>query len=88
MTDKLGETSVAIREYPTRLSVRCVECGHQAEVSVFLDRGPPRLRCSVCGNPDPIINGKDYSRQWSRQRKGKNSAAHGGKRPFRGKSRK
>jgi ribosomal protein S27E len=43
-----------IKRYPTKLSVRCPECEHQGVVEVFLDKGPPRLRCSMCGDASPI----------------------------------
>jgi hypothetical protein len=87
MTDKLGETSVAIKKYPTRLSIRCVECGHQGQVEVFLDKPPPSSDAACAVIQIPIVVGRDTMRSWSTRRKGKGNAAIAGKRS-RGKSRK
>jgi hypothetical protein len=40
---------VPIRKFPTRLSVRCVECGHCGEVFVFLGKAAqaPVQRCAA-----------------------------------------
>jgi len=74
---------VSIRRYPTRLAVRCVACGHQGEVSVFLDKAP-RLRCSICGDGNPVVGGRDTMRAWAMQRMKQNARA-GGKRSKGGK---
>jgi hypothetical protein len=59
------QTSIPIRRFPTRLHVRCVQCQHQGFVVAFLDR-PPKLRCTRCGNRDPIITDRDCTRTWKR----------------------
>ncbi len=71
MTNKTrkGDAPV-IRKYPTRLAVRCPQCGHQGVVMTFIDK-PPNLRCSKCGNRNPVITDRDRTRAWSAQRRGK-----------------
>jgi len=68
---------VPIKRYPTRLAVRCVACGHRGEVSVFLDKAP-RLRCSICGDGNPVVGGRDFTRAWAVKRL-KGNLKHGGK---------
>jgi hypothetical protein len=70
MTNKTrkGDAPV-IRRFPTKLHIRCT-CGHQGTVSIFLDK-VPKLRCTKCGNRNPIICSRDRSRVWSGQRRGR-----------------
>jgi uncharacterized protein (DUF983 family) len=62
--------AASIRKYPTRLHVRCPQCQHQGVVEAFLDK-PPKLRCTKCGNRNPIITSRDRTRAWSAQRRGR-----------------
>jgi uncharacterized protein (DUF983 family) len=62
--------AASIRKYPTRLHVRCPQCQHQGIVAAFLDK-PPKLRCSKCGNRDPIVTTRDRTRAWSARRRGR-----------------
>jgi uncharacterized protein (DUF983 family) len=64
-------TNAAIRKYPTRLHVRCPQCQHQGIVHAFLDK-PLKLRCTKCGNRDPIVTSRDRSRLWAARRRGRN----------------
>lgn len=57
-----------IRKYPTRLQVRCPQCQHQGVIAVFLDK-PLKLKCSRCGNRDPIVVTRDRTRVWSGERR-------------------
>ena len=61
--------AVPIRRYPTKLHVRC-QCGHQGIVEAFIDR-PLKLKCTKCGNRNPIVTSRDRTRVWSGQRRGK-----------------
>jgi hypothetical protein len=67
--DHAMTSTVAIRRLPTRLHVRC-QCGHQAHVAVFLDK-PVKLKCTNCGNRNPIVTSRDRTRVWSGQRRGR-----------------
>jgi hypothetical protein len=62
-------TTVPIRRFPTRLHVRC-QCGHQSYVAVFLNK-PLKLKCTKCGNRNPIVTSRDRTRVWSGQRRGR-----------------
>jgi uncharacterized protein (DUF983 family) len=71
MTDETRKDDApVIRKFPTRLAVRCPQCGHQGVVEAFLDR-PPKLRCTRCGSRDAVICSRDRSRSWSARRRGK-----------------
>lgn len=59
---------VAVRKYPTRLAVRCPQCAHQGMVVAFLDR-PLKLKCSRCGNRNPIVVTRDRTRAWASRRR-------------------
>jgi hypothetical protein len=59
-----------IRRYPTRLHARCPQCSHQGIVELFLDT-PPKLKCTKCGNRNPIITSRDRTRAWAGQRRGR-----------------
>ncbi len=60
----------AIRKYPTKLKVQCPQCWHQGVIAVFLDK-PLKLKCSRCGNRNPIVVTRDRMRVWSGQRRGR-----------------
>jgi|tagenome__1003787_1003787.scaffolds.fasta_scaffold19422794_2 DNA-directed RNA polymerase subunit RPC12/RpoP len=60
---------VEIKRYPTRLGVRCGDCGREATVTVFLDQ-TSRLRCSKCGSRQVIIASRDRMSGWARRRRG------------------
>ena len=69
MTDETREGDApVIRRFPTRLAVRCPQCGHQGVVEAFIDR-PPKLKCSRCGSRDAIVVTRDRTRSWSGQRR-------------------
>jgi ribosomal protein S27E len=73
MTDRAaigGIAEIIIRKYPTRLQVRCPDCLHQGVVAAFLDK-PLKLKCSKCGNRNPIVVTRDRTRAWSAQRRGR-----------------
>jgi transcription elongation factor Elf1 len=61
---------VQVRRYPTKLQVRCPQCRHQGVVSVFIDK-PLKLKCSRCGNRNPIVVTRDRTRVWAGQRRGR-----------------
>ena len=61
--------TVTVKRYPTKLAVRCPQCQHQGVVELFLDR-PPKLKCTKCGNRDPIITSRDSTRTWKARRRG------------------
>jgi ribosomal protein S27AE len=68
MTDEIRKGDApTIRRYPTRLHVRCPQCGHQGVVAAFLDK-PLKLKCSKCGSRDAIVVTRDRMRAWSGQR--------------------
>jgi hypothetical protein len=54
----------------TRLQLTCPECRHRATVMTFIDQAK-RFVCSHCGNREPIIDGANGLRAWSRRRRGK-----------------
>jgi ribosomal protein S14 len=58
--------AIPVRRYPTRLHVRCPQCARQGIAECFLDT-PPKLRCTKCGNRDPIITSRDSTRTWKRR---------------------
>jgi hypothetical protein len=64
-----SSSGVTVRRFPTRLHVRC-QCGHQSCVSVFLN-APLKLKCSKCGNRNPIVTSRDRTRVWAGQRRGR-----------------
>jgi ribosomal protein S27E len=71
MTDETRKGDApAIRRFPTRLAVRCPQCGHQGVVKVFIDR-PLKLKCTRCGSRDAIVVTRDRMRAWSGQRQGR-----------------
>jgi ribosomal protein S27E len=49
------------------LHIRCQQCQHQGVVSAFLDR-PLKLKCTRCGNRDPIVTSRDQTRTWKRRK--------------------
>jgi hypothetical protein len=64
-----SSSGVTVRRFPTRLHVRC-HCGHQGQVAMFLDK-PLKLKCTKCGNRNPIVTSRDRTRVWSGQRRGR-----------------
>jgi ribosomal protein S27E len=65
-----GPSAVPIRRFPTRLHVRCGRCLHQGHVVAFLDK-PLKLKCTKCGNRNPIVTSRDRTRVWAGQRLGR-----------------
>ena len=59
-----------IKKFPTRLMVSCPQCSHQGVVEIFLDK-PLKLKCSRCGNRNPIIPTRDRTRVWAGHRRGR-----------------
>jgi hypothetical protein len=68
----MAETAATARviRLPTRLTVTCPSCRHQATIRILLEH-VGKLTCSKCGHRDPIIAGREPLRQWSRQRRGR-----------------
>jgi len=67
------ETTVhigCIKRYPTRLRVKCGECGRERSIYIFLEH-VKRLRCSKCGSHQVTIESRDRLSAWSRRRRGR-----------------
>jgi hypothetical protein len=63
-------TAVTVRRFPTKLFVRCGNCGHAGTVSTYINTSP-KLVCSKCGCRNPIVSGRDELRAWANRRRGR-----------------
>jgi DNA-directed RNA polymerase subunit RPC12/RpoP len=68
--DVAKKPAVTVKRYPTRLHARCGTCGHQGQITAFIDK-PLKLKCTKCGSRDAIVVTRDRMRGWSRRRIGK-----------------
>jgi Zn ribbon nucleic-acid-binding protein len=63
------QATARVIRLPTRLTVRCPSCRHQATIAILLEH-VGKLKCSKCGHHDPIVAGREPLRTWSRYRRG------------------
>jgi Zn ribbon nucleic-acid-binding protein len=65
-----SQATARIIRFPTRITVTCPSCRHQAQIAIQLEH-VGKLRCSKCGHRDPIVAGREPLRTWSRYRRGR-----------------
>jgi hypothetical protein len=68
--DVAMKPAVTVKRYPSRLHARCGTCGHQGQITTFIDK-PLKLKCTECGSRDAVLVTRDRMRSWSRRRLGK-----------------
>jgi DNA-directed RNA polymerase subunit RPC12/RpoP len=68
--DVAMKPAVTVKRYPSRLHARCGTCGHQGQITAFIDK-PLKLKCTACGSRDAVLVTRDRMRSWSRRRLGK-----------------
>jgi hypothetical protein len=65
----MANYSGPITHIETSANVYCPSCHHRERVRITgLDNN---LRCSKCGRPDPLVRGRDATRQWTQRQRGR-----------------
>lgn len=63
------DDGIRIKRLRTWVTVRCLNCRHQVRIGIYLEQAS-KLKCSKCGTKDPIVQGREPLRNWSRYRRG------------------
>lgn len=62
------QCDVQVTRYPTKLMIQCPQCRHMGMIAIFLEH-VDKLKCSRCGNRNPIVQNREPLRRWAKQRR-------------------